>query len=175
MYVFCKLHFFVVVRKPSEIYQTKCALCRFVTLHMTHITVFSSRTSLFFSFSVRWNCMKCTFFRFQLVWNKPYRIHEFLFCIKHAGSLLLVKANRIKISLPSVHLLFIHSQGLYDFLYGRNFVKFIEFVLFQTEEYCDNEKLNFVYLTKIALCNIRSGGAPVPPSGNIHHEPYNLY
>jgi len=52
---------FMVARKPSVIYQMKCALCRFVTFYMTHIVVFSSFSSLFFSF---WNCMKCIYFPF---------------------------------------------------------------------------------------------------------------
>ena len=141
----------MVARKPSVIYQTKCVLCHFVTFYMTHVVVFSSLSSLFFSF---WNCMKCIYFPFQLVSNNSCKIHEFLFCMKPVGSLLLdccnpQEATKIRVLFPSTHLLFIHSQMLYDFLYGRSFMKFIYFVQFSNGRiFCVTEIRNFVFLKK---------------------------
>lgn len=76
---------FMAAREPSAIYQMKCVFCRFVTFYMTHVVVFSSLSSLCFSF---WNCTKCIYNAFYLVSNNSYKIHEFLFCMSPVGSLL---------------------------------------------------------------------------------------
>jgi len=131
----------MAARKPSVIYQMKCALYRFVTFYTTHVLVFSSHSSLFFSF---WNCEMHLLPFFSLFRTIHAKFMNFCFAWSLSDLfywiVVIHKSNKAKKKLE-----FCFHQPIFCLSIARSYIiSFMDAVLwnllslyyFQAEEYC---------------------------------------
>jgi hypothetical protein len=167
--------FFMVVRKASVIYQTTCALCRFVTFYMTHVIVFSSlhySSPSFLYGETVWNVFTSGFSLFGTIHTK---LINSCFVLSLSDLFYWTRLKELKFFFHQSIFCLSTAKSYMIFCMDANLWNLLGLYYFETEEYCDTEMRNFVFLTKIALSNIRLEVASLTPSRNIHHNPCNLY